>query len=166
MTTSTATIAANTVHSMNAAILANLTYSVICTAYRGNYTKALNDDRNIRLKNDACCITNVLGESIITKPIIDVTGVYREEGMLLPSEEASMVLTTNSVHKAKLLVNLACDIFEQECVLVRNDFTGKCCLMNTEGMVCKLGLWTEVTEAEAIKSVAWTIQDGKFYVAK
>lgn len=108
---------------------ANVFY-VLVSAFRSNLDDEVNMSRHRHMVSELRAAPGIYGELEST----DLTGCYRESIALAPTEEKTMRVLCKNKEQALQVARLACNDYEQDCVLVYKSQT------HTAGLVYAKGI--------------------------
>lgn len=105
-------------------------YYVLVSAFRAGLHNLDNLSRHRRLLNSLR--NNVLEYGVVESS--DLCGCYREAGQEFASEEQTIRVRCTEKHQAVSVARLACNDYEQDCVLVYKSQTHSAALMFAKGL--------------------------------
>lgn len=136
---------------------ANVFY-VLVSAFRSNLDDAENMSRHRRMVSTLRAAEGLYGSIEST----DLTGCYREEIASAPTEEKTVRVRCKDKEQALNVARLACNEWEQDCVLVYNSQTHTASLMYAQGTdghkTERLGSFQEVSKGAPLQG-CYTIDE-------
>lgn len=108
---------------------ANVFY-VLVSAFRSNLDDEVNMSRHRHMVSELRAAPGIYGELEST----DLTGCYRESIALAPTEEKTMRVLCKNKEQALQVARLACNEYEQDCVLVYKSQTHTAGLVYAQGI--------------------------------
>ena len=105
-------------------------FYVLVSAFRSNLDDEVNMSRHRHMVSELRAAPGIYGELEYT----DLTGCYRESIALAPTEEKTIRVLCKNKEQALQVARLACNEYEQDCVLVYKSQT------HTAGLVYAKGI--------------------------
>lgn len=134
-----------------------MTILIIASPFRSSLSQEANLERLIKAQSLIQQYTIALPQQTI--------GSFREEGKESFSSEVGLMFPIEE-NSLSGVINLFCDVFNQDCILAINPNTMLSGLIYKDYSCTELGYFQPVTREEAKKSGCFTYWQGKYFICK